>query len=66
MAKSDIRLYGNNFNGAVIKDLNDLNKKIEEEQDPEKLLKLRMQRLYRGLEINAGNTKRDLRGYFPY
>lgn len=66
MAKSDIRLYGNNFNGAVIKDLNDLNKKIEEEQDPEKLLKLRMQRLCRGLEINAGNTKRDLRGYFPY
>lgn len=66
MAKNDIRLYGNSFNGAVVKDINELNKKIEEETNPEKLLRLRMQLLCRGMEMNAGNSKRDMRGYFPY
>lgn len=62
----DLRLYGNNFNHAVIKDIEKLNEKIKEETSQEELLKLRMQRLYRGMEINNNMAKRGLRGYYPY
>lgn len=66
MKNNDPRLYGNNFNESAVKDINELNEKIKTEQDPEELLKLRMQRLCRGLEINANSSKRNLRGYYPY
>ena len=62
----DPRIYGNNFNSNVIKDINDINKKIEIEESPEELLKLRMQRLCRGMELNTGYTGRNIRGYYPY
>lgn len=48
------------FNGDVIKDINEINKKIKEELeneegvDREKLLQLKMQKLYRGMEMNSG------------
>lgn len=62
----DLLLYGNNFNHAVIKDIEKLNEKIKEETSQEELLKLRMQRLYRGMEINSNIAQRGLRGYYPY
>ncbi len=58
--------YGRDFNPEVMKDLKDLNEKIEKEQDPEELLRLRMQRMMRGLEINSGLSMRPFGAYFPY
>jgi hypothetical protein len=63
---NDIRLYGNGFNPEVLKDLNSLNEKIEKEKDPEVEMKLRLQRLYRGMELNTGLTNRPYGGYYPY
>lgn len=63
---NDIRLYGNEFNPEVMKDLKSLNEKIEKEKDPEAALKLRLQRLYRGMELNAGLNIRPYNGYYPY
>lgn len=63
---NDIRLYGNEFNPEVMKDLKSLNEKIEKEKDPEAALKLRLQRLYRGMELNTGLTTRPYNGYYPY
>ena len=63
---NDIRLYGNGFNPEVLKDLNSLNEKIEKEKDPEVEMKLRLQRLYRGMELNTGLTSRPYGGYYPY
>lgn len=64
--KTDIRMYGQEFNSSVIKDLNELNQKIGQEKDPEELLSLRMKRLYRGMEMNTPIYKRDYRTFFPY
>lgn len=66
MTKNNIKLYGNEFNRDVVKDINEINKKIEETQDPNELLQLRIRRLYRGMELNAGQSRRNLRGYYPY
>lgn len=63
---NDIRIYGNGLNSEVIKDIKSLNEKIEKEQDPESALKLRLQRLYRGMELNTGIATRQLNGYYPY
>lgn len=62
---NDPRMYGNGLNPEVIKDVKELNEKIEKEKDAEELLKLRMQRLCRGMELNTG-VIRPYRGYFPY
>jgi hypothetical protein len=64
--KNDIRLYGNTFDPKVIKDVKELNEKIEKSEDPEERLKLYTQRLYRGMELNAGLTARPWGGYYPY
>ena len=64
--KSNIRMYGQEFNSDVIKDVKKLNEKIESETDPEELLKLRMQRLYRGMEINTAVYKRNYQNLFPF
>ena len=63
---NDIRIYGNGFNPEVLKDVKSLNEKIEKETDPEEELKLRLQRMYRGMELNTGLNTRPYRGYFPY
>ena len=63
---NDIRLYGNGFNPEVLKDVRSINEKIEKEKDPEAALKLRLQRLYRGMELNTGLTTRPYGGYYPY
>lgn len=62
----DIRLYGNNFDLSVVKDVEKINDKLKEETSDEEILKLRLQRLYRGMEMNHGLNKRNVRGYFPY
>ncbi len=58
------------LNSEVIKDVIDLNKKIEEEKqkdepDAKELEKLYMQQLYRGMQINTGfyGTSRFNRPY---
>ena len=63
---NDVRLYGNGFNPEVLKDVRSLNEKIEKEKDPEVEMKLRLQRLYRGMELNTGLTSRPYGGYYPY
>lgn len=62
----DPRIYDNNFNYSVVKDINAINEKIENEKSSEELLKLYTQRLYRAMELNINNNKRGLRGYYPY
>lgn len=63
---NDIRIYGNGFNPEVLKDVKSLNEKIEKEQNSEEIMKLRLQRLYRGMELNTGLSTRPYRGYYPY
>ena len=63
---NDIRIYGNGFNPEILKDVKSLNEKIAKEHDPEAALKLRLQRLYRGMELNTGIAQRPYNGYFPY
>ena len=63
---NDIRIYGNGFNPEVLKDVKSLNEKIEKEQNSEEAMKLRLQRLYRGMELNTGLSIRPYRGYYPY
>ena len=62
----DPRTYTSGFNPDVIKDIKHLNEKIEKEQDAEEIMKLRMQRLCRGMEINSGYNRRPWAGYYPY
>jgi hypothetical protein len=63
---TDIHIYGNGFNPEVVKDVKDINEKIEKEKNADELLRLRMQRLLRGMELNNGLTTRTYRGYYPY
>lgn len=59
------------FDPKVFKDLEKIREKIEEEEsqenvDGEKLMKLRMQQLYRGMELNSGyGFNNNMRG-IPY
>jgi hypothetical protein len=64
--KNNIKMYGQEFDLGVINDINNINEKLENEKDPEEILKLRMQRLYRGMEMNTSIYKRNYRNYFPY
>lgn len=64
--KNNIKMYGQEFDLGVINDINNINEKLENEKDPEEILKLRMQRLCRGMEMNTSIYKRNYRNYFPY
>ena len=64
--KNDLRMYGQEFNSNVVKDINEINEKLENETDQEEVLKLRLQRLYRGMELNSNIQGRSFRTYFPY
>ena len=63
---NDPRLYGNGFDPNVVKDVKELNEKIKKESNAEELMKLKMQRLLRGMELNTGLNTRTYRGYYPY
>lgn len=63
MSKFLANTYSNPFDSGVLKDVDKIDKEIDEELkkeesgeeiDREKLLNLRMQKLYRGMEINSG------------
>ena len=64
--KNDLRMYGQEFNPNVIKDVNELNKEIEKETDQEKLMNLRLKRLYRGMELITNLQQRSFRTLYPY
>ena len=59
-------MYGQQYDPNVLKDLKEINSKLENSNDNEELLKLRMQRLYRGMELYSTPMTRNYRGYYPY
>ena len=63
---TDPKIYGNGFDPKVLKDVKDLGEKIEKATSSEEVLKLRTQRLYRGMELNATTYGRPYRGLYPY
>jgi len=60
------QLYGNQFNPNVMKDLKKIDEKIAKEENPEEITKLKMAKLYRGMELMSGTYGRTYQGYFPY
>ena len=64
--KTNLRMYGQEFNQNIVKDVNKLNEKLEKETGPEEILKLRLQRLYRGMELNTNIYQRNPRTFYPY
>ena len=64
--KINNKMYGQQYDPNVLKDLKEINSKLENSNDKEELLKLRMQRLYRGMEIMSTPMTRNYRGYYPY
>lgn len=63
---TDKRIYGQEFNLSVLKDLKKIDDEIEKEEDPEEIARLRLAKLYRGMELSSGNLTRNYRGFFPY
>ena len=64
--KINNKMYGQQYDPNVLKDLKEINSKLENSNDKEELLKLRMQRLYRGMELYSTPMTRNYRGYYPY
>jgi hypothetical protein len=66
MNSKNYKMYGQQYDPDVLKDLKKINENIEKAEDSEEMLNLRMQRLYRGMEIMSTPMTRNYRGYFPY
>lgn len=64
--KNNPKMYGQQYDSQVLKDIKSINDKIDKETDREELLKLRLQRLYRGMELVSTPMTRNYRGYYPY
>ncbi|MBP3630216.1 MAG: hypothetical protein J6J23_01870 [Clostridia bacterium] len=64
--KMNPKMYGQQYDPEVLRDLNKINEKMEKTEDQEEILQLRMQRLYRGMELNSTPITRNYRGYYPY
>lgn len=64
--KINNKMYGQQYDPSVINDLNKINEKLENAQNSEEILNLKMQRLYRGMFLNSTFTNRNQRGYYPY
>jgi hypothetical protein len=64
--KNNPKMYGQQYDSQVLKDIKSINDKINKETDREELLKLRLQRLYRGMELVSTPMSRNYRGYYPY
>ena len=64
--KTNLRMYCQELNSSVVKDVTKLNEKLEMETDPEEIYKLRLQRLYRGMELNTSIYQKNPRTLFPY
>ena len=63
---STLDRYNNGFDPNAVKDINEINEKLKKETNKEELMKLRIQRMCRGFEINAGVMGRVRGGYYPY
>ena len=66
MNSKNYKMYGQQYDPDVLRDLKKINENIEKAEDSEEMLKLRMQRLYRGMEIMSTPMTRNYRGYYPY
>lgn len=64
--KINNKMYGQEYDPNVLKDLSEINKKMNNAESEEEILRLRMLRLYRGMELNSSNMTRGFRGYYPY
>jgi hypothetical protein len=58
--------YNNGFDPKVVKEINSINEKIGKTSDKEELMKLKLQRMCMGFDINAGAIGRVRGGYYPY
>lgn len=63
---NDLRIYGNQFDSKVFKDIEELNEKIEKCSNDEERTELLTKRLYRGMEINMGLNFRPWGSLYPY
>lgn len=63
---NDLRIYGNQFDSEVFKDVKELNEKIEKCSNDEERTELLTKRLYRGMEINMGLNFRPWGSLYPY
>lgn len=68
---TSIRTYASEFNPNVIKDLQKIDKELNEEldkyvPDKEKVFKLRQQQLLRGMELGSGYANNFNRRYIPW
>jgi hypothetical protein len=59
-------MYGQGYDPSVLRDLKTINEKLEKAETDEEILQLRMQKLYRGMEIMSTPMSRNHRGYYPY
>jgi hypothetical protein len=66
MNSKNYKMYGQQYDPDVLRDLKTINENIEKAEDSEEMLNLRMQRLYRGMEIMSTPMTRNYRGYYPY
>ena len=64
--KINPKMYGQEYDPQTLRDIKSINEKIEKETDDEERLKLRLQRLYRGMELVSTPMSRNYRGYYPY
>lgn len=62
----DNKMYGQQYDTNVLKDLKKINEKIEKSESEDEILKLKLQRLYRGMELMSTPMSRNYRGYYPY
>jgi hypothetical protein len=68
---TNIRTYSSQFNPEVVRDLQKIDKELNEEfdkysPDKEKILKLRQQQLLRGMELGNGYTNNFTRRFIPW
>ena len=64
--KNNPKMYGQQYDPNVLRDLKTINEKMEKAETQEEVLQLKMQRLYRGMFLNSTSTNRNQRGYYPY
>ena len=64
--KHNNKIYGQEYNPEVLKDLKKINENLEKAESKEEILKLKMERLYRGMELMSNPMSRNYKGYYPY
>jgi hypothetical protein len=64
--KYNPQMYGHQYDLKTVKDLNDIDEKLKNEKNSDEILRLRTQKLYRGMELFSNITGRNYRGYYPY